>query len=69
MKYKYMHTVRGRPAIYDRKEQICYVIKVGELVSTLKQIKEEQKASDKWRLKKGFKSSFEEYGYIRVKID
>jgi len=66
--YKYMHTVNGAAAYYD-ESQICYAGQyVERLCDTLAEIREEQKLSTEWRLKRGFSSSLDKYGYIKVKI-
>jgi hypothetical protein len=73
MKYKYMHTINNIPARYLPNQQIYFICNsskskfIGKLVSSLKQIKEEQKKSFKWRKKQGFKVD-NDYGHIRVEI-
>jgi len=68
MKYKYMHTLDGRPAHYYPGEQICYAIQPRPipLCSSLKQIKKEQKLSAEWRVKKGFNPN-NDYSHMKVK--
>ncbi len=64
----YLHTLNGKPAgFYDG--QICYASFYGKptpLCSSLKQIKEEQAASRKWRREQGWVVSHSEYGHRRV---
>ncbi len=70
-KYKYMHLIDDCPARYAEEEQICYVCFygdfIGKLVPTLKQIRKEQRLSNRWREAKGF-SEVKDYSYIRVEI-
>lgn len=65
-KYKYMHTVNGKPGHYDG-DQVCYftVTRPIPLCDTLKQIRKEQAAAIKWRASKGF-SIYATYGYAKV---
>lgn len=70
--YKYMHTIKGKPAYFvndKRCTQICYAGQyVNSLCDSLKQIREEQKISNAWRKNKGYCSSLEKYGYKKVVI-
>ena len=63
-KYKYMHTIKGRPANF--KQQICCGCQYIELVDDLKTIKKQQKESSNWRKKKGYSESSKEYGYKKI---
>jgi len=74
-KVMYLHTIDNVPARYEKNGQICYVNFygnfIGKLVPSLKQIKEEQKLSVKWRRKMGFKNkpkAVKKYGWIRVEL-
>lgn len=72
MKFKYMHTIDGEPARYNKGEQICYLNNygkfIGKLVDSLHQIRKEQKLSNKWREEQGCSLIFD-YGYVRVEIN
>ncbi len=68
MKVYYMHTINDFPAIFDGG-QVCYMRNYGKpnpLALSLKQIREEQKASAQYRRKMGFSNIAYEYGYRRV---
>ena len=70
-KVMYMHTINDEPARYEEGEQIYHVNKYGDfiakLVPTLRQIRKEQRLSDKWREERdGLLDT--EYDYIRVEI-
>lgn len=69
MNTKYMHTIEGRPAIYEPNEQICFMCHGTNLIlcDSLRQIRREQELSSKWRMAKGF-DLMDDYGYLRVKI-
>jgi hypothetical protein len=60
----YMHTINGKPGAFDGT-QICYGWHRMPLTSSLKQIKEEQKKSRAYRMKKNF-DIFPDYGYLLV---
>lgn len=70
----YMHTVRDRPATYHAGEQIAlvsagrYMRRGITLAASLKQIKQEQRASGEWRIAQGFDPHFAEYGYVLVTV-
>lgn len=66
----YMHTLFGRPAYYVPGQQIVTYIKVVKyLCSSLKQIREERRASDEWRAGRGYKlASREDYGHTLVRV-
>lgn len=68
---KYMHTISGAPAFFDG-EQICFARRgaslQGILVDSLKQIRQEQSASNHFRkviLKAGWEPGV--YGYLWFK--
>jgi hypothetical protein len=66
-KYKYMHTLRGKPAFYWDNKQLVYACQyVEKLCDTLQQIKEEQEKSREWRRNRGLYDGFREYDYIKV---
>jgi hypothetical protein len=71
-KYKYMHTLCNRPAYfvdYDDVCQVCYAHDyVAKLCDTLKQIRDEQKKSFKWRKERGYDDDMTKYGYVKVVI-
>lgn len=62
----YLHTIDRKPAYFDG-HQIVYATKgrAIKLVSDLKQIKREQRASHLWRQSKGLEL-FNDYGHMRV---
>jgi hypothetical protein len=63
----YLHTLDDSPADFDGK-QVCFCTRSRDacrLVTSLKQIRKEQKASSKWRIENGFRDDCE-YGYQRV---
>lgn len=68
--FMYAHTLKGYPANFDT--QIHYLSSYSQLhlVPTLKQIKEEQCLSWKWREEQGLKKyiKIKDYNYIRVKV-
>lgn len=70
---KYIHTIDGEVAQYHPGEQICYArqgAKLSDLlVSSLAEIKQQQRASSAWRHKRGMDDVLgESYGYLRVKV-
>lgn len=72
----YMHTINGRPAMYQRGTYICYInqwnrVKASEMfVGSLSTIKRQQEASRKWRLANGISEEpANKYGYIRIGND
>lgn len=72
----YMHTINGRPAMYQPGTYICYVnqwnrVKASEVfVGSLSTIKRQQEASRLWRLNNGISEEpLDKYGYIRIKDD
>ena len=67
--YKYMHTLNYSPAYYVPGEQIVYAAQYVEaLCDSVKQIREEQKLSKRWRTKKGFSNDGSKYGYKKIII-
>lgn len=67
----YLHTIRGRPAHYVPGQQICYITRfgaAGTLVTSLRQIRREQKASIKHRQDIGLDQDGSNYGYRRVRV-
>lgn len=64
---KFMHTIDGRPAFYDHEEQICFAVRrrAIPLAKDLNQIKREQRASRRWRIKNGFFPT-SGYGFMRI---
>lgn len=72
----YMHTINGRPAMYQPGTYICYInqwnrVNASEMfVSTLATIKRQQEASRQWRLAEGISEEpLDKYGYIRIRND
>lgn len=65
----YIHTIDGRPAAFDG-EQICFVDQYprgrfhARLVSSLVEIRREQRASEHNRIAEGFSPT--PYGYVKV---
>lgn len=68
MKKVFIHTIGGLPAEYYDEEQICYGMRrCGvKTVDTLAQIKKEQRASNKWRKKRGYEIHLLDYDYMRI---
>jgi len=70
MKTYYMHTINGHPAFWSgNDEQICYMDFYGKpspLSKSLKQIRQEQQATIRYRRANGFKDDKDKYGYKRV---
>lgn len=70
----YMHTIDGKPASFCPEGHIVYSYSGRwqrrgiRLATSVAQIHREQKASDAWRLKKGFLSSADRYGFVRVDV-
>lgn len=64
----YMHTINGHPAGYVAGTQICYAPHYGKaavLVRSLREIRQQQRASNEWRKARGM-STHTDYGYVRV---
>jgi hypothetical protein len=71
MSTKYLHTIDGKPAMYVSGEQICFRPFYGKaypLADSLDQIRKEQRASNEWRKKQGFRSDGPEHGYVRIYV-
>ena len=71
-KFKYMHTIKGHPAnfVHDRGvEQVCYAGQYVELVDSLKEIRQQQARSIKWRAMKDYPDSSSNYDYRKVYIE
>lgn len=68
----YLHTIDGRPAFFDRGEQICFINSYGpsvpDLVPSLRQIRAEQKASAAWREENFCGNENNGYDYVRVRF-
>lgn len=68
----YMHLVSGKPAYYQRNNQIYYAqhgIKRSDMFcSSLQQIRKEQEKSRLWRKKQGFHDEPGVYGYLRIRV-
>lgn len=70
----YMHTLDGRPAMYQPGTYICYINSYQRVTSkemfrtSLKQIYAEQRASAAWRKANG-SGVRSGYGYIRIKLN
>lgn len=70
----YMHTLDGKPALYQPGQYLCYINSNNRVTSkqmfrtSLKQIYDEQRASALYMSKigEGVRSG---YGYIRIKVD
>lgn len=72
----YMHTINGKPAMYQDGTYICYIdsytrVSYSEtFVDSLKAIKRQQKWSLQWHEQNG-NTDYKDrnYGYIRIKDD
>ena len=68
-KCKYIHLINGEPAIFDG-EQICFARHGMPLAlmlrDSLDEIRENQKASYRYRVQNGFTLEGFEYSYLRV---
>jgi hypothetical protein len=70
----YMHTLNGKPASYSPGAQISftttgrYARKGVRLAASVAEIKEQRKASDAWRAKKGFRTDLFTYSYVLVEV-
>lgn len=70
-RFVYMHTLDSEPAQYWSDEQICFVGSRGKLLyfaANLRQLRREQRASDRWRVALGMSPTTFTYGYIRVRL-
>jgi len=66
MRY-YMHTIDGRPAVYQPGEQIGLVfVKVTRLAVSLRQIRKEQAASHLFREGKRYYDMSGSYGHVII---
>jgi hypothetical protein len=64
-----MHTLNGRPAFYEKGQQIFFADNNPiKLAKNLKQIKAEQKATIAWRKKQGYEVCRHNYNWARVEI-
>jgi len=70
MKTVYLHTLDGVLASYEQGEQVCFLMNGSSLkiVSSLREIRVQQKSSRRWRKDRGFQEDSSTYGYLRVKI-
>lgn len=70
----YMHTIKGRPAMYDGNQLVHFNHwhRVGfedVFVSSLEKIAHQQALSSEWRMKQGFDEKLrDDYSYIRIKL-
>jgi len=70
----FMHTIDGKPADYERGEQITfaspgrYARRGIVLVPSIKQIRAEENASRQWRIARGCAVAGWDYGYVRVEV-
>jgi len=67
-KTRYLHTIDNKPAAFEGT-QITFLNFYGKafaLASSLKQIREEQRATKKYRIQNGFPYDENRYGYFRV---
>ena len=70
----YVHTIDNRPALYEKGRQIAFVgwrgFNLKDAAKSLSQIRNEQKASTKWRVAQGWSEMPYDlgYGYFIVKI-
>lgn len=71
----YMHTINGRPAMYQDGMYICYVNQWNRInysdmfVGSLRAIKRQQLWSKQWYEQNGGGVDLDKYGYIRIKVD
>ncbi len=66
----YMHTLDGKPGCF-LGGQICFAQQEGKpnkLRESLKQIRKEQEASDKYRAEQGYDNDDVEMGYCRFTL-
>lgn len=73
MKYRtiYMHTLGGQAAFYEKNRQVCYISGNGRVIhfpQTLKALRAEWKASEKWRSSQGYGESRVKHGYLRIRL-
>ena len=70
MKTFYLHTIDGKPGCFSG-DQICFLPfhgKAYELATSLSQIRKEQEATKRYRLKNGWLFVSRRYGHRRVAI-
>lgn len=71
----YMHTLDGKPAMYQPGTYVCFIgpynrVTASQMFRTsLKQIYAEQRASAEYHRKLGGGPPYFKYGYIRIKND
>ena len=70
---KYIHTINGQPAFFQKNKQIVYLgsnkpLEVSIMVDSLLQIKKEQIASEEWRISQQFGMDNTEYGYFKINL-
>lgn len=66
----YIHTINGLPATFNG-DQICYASFYGpgnRPAYSLKEIRQQQKATFKYREKKNFDCNMHDYDYVRYRI-
>jgi hypothetical protein len=65
----YMHTLDNRPAYYDG-QQIVFAMKSRplRLCSSLRDVRMQQRLSDRWRLSQGFQIRNYDQDYKRVRL-
>lgn len=66
----YIHTLNNQPATYDG-QQICFAMHYGKpssSCSSLKEIREQQRASSEWRRKRGYLETGWKFGYRRYSV-
>lgn len=68
----YLHTINDKPAaFYPDQGQICHLTFYGEagpLATSLRQIKREQAASKRYRVKNGYSNLPDKYGHRRLSV-
>ncbi len=64
----YIHTLNGLAAAFDGR-QVCYAWNRAPVAYSLKQIRQEQAASRKWRLSRGLMDDDDRYGYRLLKVE
>lgn len=71
----YMHTLDGKPAMYQPGSYVCFIgpynrVSTKQIFKTsLKQIYTEQRASAELHRQSGGGPHYFKYGYIRIKVD
>jgi hypothetical protein len=64
----YLHTINGNPAHYVPGKQIIYGRKTIAAAASLRQIRAERAASQRWRKAQGFPNFGARHGTLRVQI-